>query len=163
MAWFRVQLSEEEIRIVTEEREFHPRQQVRRRMLVLWSLHCGLTREAAARVANVGVATVGRYVRAYREGGLDGLRRWEAHRPRGEMASWREIIRESFEQQPVSTIAQACERIEQLTGLKRGKTQVRLFLKGMGLKWQRMRAIPVPPKKTSPNMSRSNRSFSKPN
>jgi hypothetical protein len=28
---------------------------------------------------------------------------------------------------------------------------VRKFLHGMGLKWQRMRAVPVPPKKHSTN------------
>ena len=49
---------------------------------------------------------------------------------------------------PVCTIAKACDRIEKLTGIRRSPTQVRKFLKGLGLKWQRIRAIPVPPKKT---------------
>ncbi len=44
MAWFRGQLSEAEQRIVNEEREPHPESHVRRRLLVLWSLHCGLKR-----------------------------------------------------------------------------------------------------------------------
>ena len=45
------------------------------------------------------------------------------------------------------TIAEACQRIEELTGLKRKPTQVRQFLKKTGLKWQMVRALPVPPKK----------------
>jgi transposase len=74
MAWFRVSLSADEAPIVNAERESHPELQVRRKMLVLWSLHCGLKREQAAQVAGVGWATVERYVRAYRDGGTAGWR-----------------------------------------------------------------------------------------
>ena len=63
------------------------------------------------------------------------------------MAAYRELIRASFEKQPATTIAEACERIFQLTGLRRGPSQVRKFLKDLGLKFYRVRAIPVPPKK----------------
>jgi transposase len=85
---------------------------------------------------------------------LDGLRRWIANRPESEMASYRELIRESFEKQPVRTVAEACERIFQLTGLRRGPSQVRKFVKDMGLKFLRVRPIPVPPKKTWPSTSK---------
>jgi transposase len=159
MAWFRVELMDEEQRVVIEERESHPESHVRRKMLVLWSLHCGLKRQQAAKVAGVGLATVERYVAAYREGGLEGLRRWGVKGPVSDLAAWTGAIRDSFEQRPVSTIAEACVRIEELTGLKRGQTQVRKFLKGLGLKWQRVRAIPVPPKKTWRSMSRNRPSF----
>ena len=54
-------------------------------------------------------------------------------------------------------------KIEQLTGLQRGQTQVRQFLKGLGLKWQRIRAIPVPPKKTWRSMSPIRPCFMTPN
>jgi transposase len=155
MAWFRVQLTEEEQRVVNEERESHPEPHVRRKMLVLWSLHCGLKRTQAAKLVGVGLATVERYVAAYRDGGLAGLRQWKVRGPVSDLAAHRDAIRASFEQRPVSTIAEACARVEELTGLQRGQTQVRRFLTGLGLKWQRIRAIPVPPKKnwrsTSPN------------
>lgn len=163
MAWFRVTLTDDEQRIVREERESHPQPHVRRKMLVLWSLHCGLKRRQAAKVASVGLATAERYVAAYRDGGLDGLRRWNVQGPVSDLAAWRDTIRESFERRPVSTIAEACVRIEQLTGMRRGQTQVRRFLKGLGLKWQRVRAIPVPPKKTWRSTSPSRPSFMTPN
>jgi transposase len=163
MAWYRVVLTEEEQRVVGVERESHPEAHVRRKMLVLWSLHCGLKRQQAAKLAMVGLATVERYVAAYRDGGLAGLRQWNVQGPVSDLAAYREAIRESFAQQPVSTIAEACARIEQLTGLKRGQTQVRRFLKGLGLKWQRLRAIPVPPQKTWRSTSRRRPSFTTPN
>ena len=147
MAWFRVRLTEEEQRVVNEERCCHPNLRIREKMLVLWLLHTGLTRQQAAKAAGVSRATVQRYVAAFRQGGLDGLRQWNLSRPVSEMAAYRELIRASFEKQPATTIAEACERIFQLTGLRRGPSQVHKFLKDLGLKFYRVRAIPVPPKK----------------
>ena len=69
-------------------------------MLVLWLLHNGVTRQDAAKIVGVSRATVQRYVAAFRDGGLDGLRRWDPNRPVSEMAAYRELIRESFEKQP---------------------------------------------------------------
>jgi transposase len=162
MAWLRVRLTEDEQRIVNEERTAHPNERIRERMLVLWLLHSGLTRQKAAEIVGVGRATVQRYVAAFRDGGLDGLRRWDPNRPESEMAAYRVSIRGSFEEQPVHTVAEACERIFQLTGLRRGPSQVRKFLKDLGLRFQRVRVIPVPPKKTWPSTSKPSPSFSKP-
>jgi transposase len=162
MAWLRVQLSEEEQRIVNEERTSHPNERIRERMLVLWLLHSGLTRQKAAEIVGVGRATVQRYVAAFRDGGLEGLRRWDPNRPQSEMSAYRALIRESLEKEPVHTVAEACERIFQLTGLRRSPSQVRKFLKDLGLRFQRVRVIPVPPKKTWPSMSKPSPSFSKP-
>jgi transposase len=164
MAWFRVQLTEDEQWVVNEERANHPNPQVRNKMLTIWLLHCGVTRQKAATIVGVGRATVQRYVEAYRRGGLDGLRRSNVvAKPVSELNAYRDIIRASFHEKPVCTIAEACARIEKLTGIRRGPTQVRKFLKGMGLKWQRVRAIPVPPKKTWPSTLKTKPSFSRPN
>ena len=162
MAWLRVQLTEEEQHVVNEERLSHPNEPVRERMLVLWLLHNGVTRQKAAEIVGVGRATVQRVVAAFRDGGLNGLRPWDPNRPESVMAAFRELIREAVEKQPVRTVAEACDRIFQLTGLRRGPTQVRKFLKDLGLKFQRVRMVPVPPQKTWPSTSTSRPSFSKP-
>src|SRR5258708_4508361 len=154
MTWLRIQLTEEQQQIVDEERSSHPNLRIREKMLVLWLLHSGLTRQKAAEIVGVGRATVQRYVVAFREGGLDGLRRWNVNRPVSELVAYRELIRESFENQPACTVAEAGERIFELTGLRRGPSQVRKFLKDLGMKWQRVRAIPVPPQKTWPSTSK---------
>jgi transposase len=161
MAWFRLKLTEEESQIVEEERESHPNRSVRRRMLVLWLLHCGLARETAATVAGVGLSTVERVVQAFRDRGLDGVRQWNRKGPTSELAAYRDLIRESFEKDPVRTLAEAADRIEKLTGLRRGPTQVRKFMKDLGMTWQCMRAVPLPPKKVSRSTLLSNRSFCK--
>jgi transposase len=159
MAWFRVALSAEQQRVVNEERESHPNRRIRQKMLVLWLLHCGLTREKAAEVAGMGRTTAERIVTAFREGGLDAVRQWNVKGPASEMAAYRDLIRESFERQPACTVAEAADRIEKLTGLRRGPTQVRTFMRHLGLKWQRVRAIPLPPKKVSMSTWPINRGF----
>jgi transposase len=153
MAWLRIQLTQEQQRVVNEERSAHPNPRIREKMLVLWLLHNGVARQGAAKIVGASRATVQRYVAAFREGGLEGLRRWNPNRPASEMAAYRDLIRESFEEQPVRTVAEACERIFRLTGLRRGPSQVRKFLKDMGLKFLRVRPIPVPPQKTWPSTS----------
>ena len=159
MAWLRIQLTEEEQRVVNEERSVHPNPRIREKMLVLWLLHNGITRQNAAKIVGASRATVQRYVAAFREGGLEGLHQWNPNRPVSEMAAYRDMIRESFEKQPVCTVAEACERIFQLTGLRRSPSQVRKFLKDMGLKFLRVRPIPVPPKKTWPSTSKPRQLF----
>lgn len=149
MAWLRIELSEQEQATVNAERDGHPAPHVRRKMLVLWLLHCGLTRQKAADVAGLGRATVQRYVAAYRGGGLDGLRRWGVTGPVSDLQAHRDTIQEEFAGRPARTAAEAAQRIEALTGIRRQPSQTRHFLKGLGLKCQRVRAIPVPPKRRS--------------
>ena len=117
-------------------------------MLVLSLLHNAFNLQDAAKIVGVSRATVQRYVAAFRERRLQGLRQWNVNRPMSEMSAYRDLIRESFEKQPVRTVADACERIFQLTWLRRRPSQVRKFVKDMGLKSLRFRPIPVPPKKT---------------
>src|SRR6185295_7001619 len=156
MAWLKIALTDDEQRIVNAERDAHPGEHVRRKMLVLWLLHCGLTRQKAAEVAGLGRATVQRYVRAYQAGGLDGLRRWGVTGPVSDLAAHADAIRASLTTRPVRTTAEAADRIEQLTGIRRQPTQTRVFLAGLGFTYKRVRAIPIPPKKLSPSTSRRN-------
>jgi transposase len=151
MAWLRIQLTEQEQAAVNAERDAHPDAHVRRKMLVLWLLHCGLGRQKAAEVALLARASIQRYVAAYRDGGLDGLRRWGVTGPVSDLAAHAAGIKEEFTRLPARTIAEAAQRIEDLTGIRRQPSQVRKFLKGLGLKFQRVRAVPVPPKKVLPS------------
>ena len=101
---------------------------------------------------------------AYRDGGLQALAgRKPSPRPTSELAAHADAIRRSLTARPVRTTAEAIERIESLTGLRRGLTQTRTFLAGLGFRWQRTRAVPVPPKSRGPNTSPPNRRSSTPN
>jgi len=110
------------------------------------TLHCGVTRAQTAAVAGLGRATVQRYLVAYRDGGLDELRQWGVTGPVSDLATFADLVKTDLTASPVRTAAEARDRIKTLTGLDRGLTQTRTFLAGLGLTWQRTRAVPVPPK-----------------
>ena len=161
MAWLRVRLTEEQQHVVNEERSSHPNPRIREKMLVLWLLHNGVKRQDAAKIVGVSRATVQRYVAAFRE----GARRPTAVEPQspGERnGGLSRLDPASFQKQPACTVAEAGERIFQLTGLRRSPSQVRKFVKDVGLKFQRVCAIPVPPKKTWPSTLRPKPLFSRP-
>lgn len=145
-AWFCPTLSADEQAAVLADRDEHPDPVVRRKMFVLWAVHLGHTRQQAADLAHVGIATAKRYVLAYRDGGLEGLRRCDRHIPTSELTAHADAIRQSLTDRPVRTIAEAADRIAQLTGVRRGLTQTGTFLAGLGFRWQRVRSVPVPPK-----------------
>lgn len=146
MARSPIRLSEGDQSIVTAELEAHPDPVVRSKMLVLWLTHCGITRQQAATISGRGRATVQRYLASYREGGLEGLRHWGVTGPVSDLASFADVVKSNLTAAPVRTTAEARDRIETLTGMRRGLTQTRTFLAGLGFSWQRTRAIPVPPK-----------------
>jgi transposase len=157
----RIQLSETEHTLVQRNRLKHENLMVRRKLDVLWLLHHGHTRAEAAVIAGVARGTVQRYVADYRNGGLEALFRSERTVPVSEMEDHREILLASFRETPVRSVVEAAERIERLTGLRRGPSQVRQFLKRHGLRWQRLAAIPVPPKKVWTSMWRNSGDFTK--
>lgn len=121
--------SEEEKQAFHRERFEHPHPRVQQRMEVLWLLSQGLTNAEAARLGGVGRATVDRYIARYRQSGIEGLRKFDWVGPTSELVEHRETLEESFLRQPPQTVAEAKHRIQELTGLQRGPTQVRAFLK----------------------------------
>jgi len=106
--WFRPTLAADIQAAVLADRDQHPDPVVRRKTNVLWTVHLGHSREDAARLAHVGVATAKRYVIAYRDGGLDGLKyRENPRRPTSDLAAYAALIWQLLTEHPVRTTAEA--------------------------------------------------------
>jgi transposase len=149
MAVFRIALTEDEQRVVNAERDSHRDAHIRRKMLIVWLLHCGLTRSKAAKTAGLSRPTVQRHVLAYRTGGLDRLRRWGIRGPVSDLVAHASVIREALTHRPVRTAAEGAEQIERRTGLKRRPTQIRQFLRTeLGFRRRRTRVILARPRET---------------
>jgi transposase len=112
-----------------KERFEHPHPRVQQRMEVLWLISQGLVYPQAARLAGVSEATVDRYVAAYRQGGLEALRQLQWGNATSALLEHRDSLEESFRRNPPHTVAEARQRIKDETGIERGLTQVRVFLK----------------------------------
>ena len=125
----RLTFSEEESLALKKERFSHPNLRVQQRMDVLWFISIGETYANAARLSSVSDATVDRYVAIYRKGGIEGLKQFDWQGPTSELVSHKASLEELFRNDPPHTTAEACRRIQEATGVKRGLTQVRRFLK----------------------------------
>jgi len=125
----RITFSEEDQQAFHKERFEHPHPRVQQRMEVLWLISQGLVYPEAARLAGVSEATVDRYVATYRQGGLEALREFNWGNSTSKLLKHRDSLEESFRRNPPHTVAEACQRIKDETGIERGPTQVRAFLK----------------------------------
>jgi len=125
----RLTFSEEDSLVLKKERFSHPHPRVQQRMDVLWYISLGETYANAARLSSVSDATVDRYVAIYRKRGIEGLKQFDWKGPISELVSHNASLEELFRKDPPHTTAEACRRIEEVTGVKRGLTQVRKFLK----------------------------------
>jgi transposase len=139
---------DEDRKTLSQERYEHPDPRVQKRMEVLWLISQGLTHAKAAQLAGVSRPTAERYVTIFRLKGVAGLRQFDWCKPKSELEDHRATMEESFTANPPRSVAEACARIKELTGLDRKPTQVRAFMKKLGLKWRCVAAIPLPPKKT---------------
>jgi transposase len=125
----RLTFTAEDLQALARERYEHPHPRVQQRMELLWLISQDCKLEQAARLAGVSRATAARYLAAYRQGGVAALRECRWHQPTSALLDHRVSLAESFRQQPPTTVAEACARIKEETGLERRPTQVRAFLK----------------------------------
>jgi transposase len=116
---------------------------------VLWLKCHGLPHQQIADLAGVSLRTVQRYLGEYLEGGLKQVRRCNWRGPKTALLQHERSVEEYFWDHPPRSTKQAAKVIFERTGVRRGLTQVRSFLKGhLGLRYRKVAAIPVPPKKT---------------
>ena len=125
----RLSFSEADQQALRRERYEHPHPRVQQRMDVLRIVSLGETYANAARLAGVSEATADRYVAIYRKHGIDGLREFGWTQPVSELVSHQTSLEEMFRLDPPHTTAEACRCIKEATGVERGLTQVRQFLK----------------------------------
>lgn len=143
-----VTFSEADLGMIACERYHHPDPRVQRKMEVLWLLHHGETHERVATLAGVSRRSVHRYLTDYLEGGLGLIRRCPHKGPVSQLDGQQASLEEYFDKHPPHTAKEAQRVIEQRAGIRRGLTQVRRFLRRLGLKPRKASAIPVPPKST---------------
>jgi transposase len=115
------------------ERFHHPHPRVQEKMEVLWLKSRGLPHTEIARLTDLSRRTVQRYLDEYLEGGLDALRRVKFHRPESDLATHAQSLEDYFLENPPRSAREAQRVIEDLTGLRRSLTQVRVFLHRAGV------------------------------
>jgi transposase len=98
-------------------------------MEVLWLKSQGCTHEDIARLAAVSRRSVQRYLDEFADGGLERLRRLPWKGKANELAAHQPSLEDYFLEYPPRSAREAQAAIEQQTGVRRGLTRVRAFLK----------------------------------
>lgn len=93
--------------------------------------------------ADVHRNSVTRWTKIYMEQGVEGLRSVACYRPVSDLVSYADKIKADFKETPPRDVSEARKRIKQLTGLKRGLTQVRKFVKHvLNFRYRKFRPLP---------------------
>ncbi len=133
----------EEIKVLHYQRIHHPHPRVRLKMEALYLKSQNFAHQDIARLCRISESTLRRYLRDYATGGMNKLSEITFYRPQSELAHHREVISASFQDCPPATVAEAAARIKELTGLERKPSQVRQFMKSLGMKPLKVGMIPA--------------------
>jgi len=137
-----IQFTEEAKQALDYERFNYPDPRVQRKMEVLWLVSQGLSRSEVACLAGVSTKTVRRYIKRYKRGGIEALKQSLYRGRQSELDPHVQSLQEYFAEHPPCTVKEAQAAIERLTGIRREESQVRAFLKRLGLRRRKMGTVP---------------------
>ena len=124
------------------ERYHHPHPKVQRRMEVLYLKSQGLAHQEIRRLCRISESTLVTYLKLYQTGGIAALKILHYQGPTSALDAHQARLREHFHDHPPRTSAEARSEIQELTGLTRCPTQIRAFLKRLGMKYQKVGYVP---------------------
>jgi transposase len=123
----------EDLDSIRSERYHHPHPRVQQKMEVLWLKSQGFTHADIARLAGVSRRSVQRYLDEFADGGLERIRLLPWKGKANELATHPASLEDYFRQKPPRSTREAQAAIEQQTGVRRGLTQTRVFLKKLSV------------------------------
>jgi len=133
----------EDLKALAYERFQHPHPRVQRRMEALWLKSQGLPHHQIAVLCGVSENTLRSYFRAWQAGGIEQLKTLHFRRPESELEQHLGVLEDYFFSHPPATANEAQAKIEELTGIRRSPTQVRQFLKRLGLRRLKVGCLPA--------------------
>ena len=139
----RLEFSESDQRALNYERYHHPHPRVQQRMEALWLKSQGVPHHQIARLCCLSGNTLRAYLKQYQAGGVEALKHLSFQRPQSALQAQRETIEAHLRDHPPQTINEAVAVIETLTGLRRSPTQIRRFLKQLGLNCLKVGLLPA--------------------
>lgn len=138
----KIHFSPEEIRELRYERFHHPHPLVQQKCEALLLKAVQLPTAKIAEILDITENTVRNYFHEYLAGGYTSLKAIRYQGQPSQLREHRTSIEEEFRLRPPASVAEAAERIAELTGVRRGLTQTRQFLKHLGLRFRKVAPLP---------------------
>ncbi len=138
-----IEFTEDQIEQLRQERFTHPHPRVQKKMEALLLKSEGLPHGRIAKLLGISENTLREYFREFLDGGIERLTEIAWTGTTSKLSPFRQLIKEDFEAHPPATLQEAQQRIEQLTGIGRGGSQVHEFLKSLGFSWRKVGTLPA--------------------
>lgn len=139
----RINLSDADIDALRHERyhHLHPRVQQKAEAILMKSQ--GFKHKDICKFMGISLNTFREYLREYQEGGIERIKEVRFHKPKSQLDNHIDTLENYFREHPVSSVKEAMDKIEELTGLHRSENRVREFLKRIGMKRRKVGMIPA--------------------
>ncbi|CAN5666578.1 hypothetical protein BH23CYA1_BH23CYA1_00450 [soil metagenome] len=138
-----LEFSDAAIAALDYERYHHPHPQVQRKMEVLYLKSQGLPHHQIRQLCRIqSRTTLVTYLRQYEEGGIEALKQLHYKGQSSQLNAHIASLKAHFEAHPPRTAAEAQAEIERLTGIKRSPTQIKAFLKRIGMQSRKVGYLP---------------------
>ena len=139
-----IEFTDEQVEQLAFERYHHSHPRVQRKMEAVFLEAKGLLQQDVCELVGISRTTLWGWLRDFQDGGVEGLKRWNAGGSTSEFEEHTDAICEHLAEHPPHTIVEARQAIEELTGIRRSETQIRELLKRLG--FQRLKTGSLPAK-----------------
>jgi transposase len=134
--------SAEQLKQLDEARFSQKTDAINRRVNAVYFHGLGFKRSEAARLANVSINTLRKFVAGFEAGGLAAVTADARQGPPSALDPHVQMIRADFADRPPTSVAQAADRIAHLTDVRLKETRVREFMHELGMAPRRLAPIP---------------------
>jgi transposase len=138
----RLAFTPEDIAALEYERYHHPHPKVQKKMEVVYLKSQGLPHHVIRHLCHISKTTLTTYLRDYQAGGIERLKELHYQGQPSALSAHSATLETYFRQHPPQTITEAQDVIHKLTGIKRSPTQIRIFLRRLGMRCRKVGYIP---------------------
>lgn len=138
----RIEFTQTDIEQLHYERFHYPCPRVQLKMEALFLKSQGFSHKQIRSICKISSVTLVAYLRQYLEGGIERLKLNLHKGKENELRPHAETLRETFLKNPPKSTKEAARIIKEYTGIERKPTQVRDFMRSLGLHYRKVAAIP---------------------
>jgi transposase len=120
----------------------HPCPAVQRRAEVILLAACRLQHNVITEALDLHPNTVTRFIVMFNDGGMERLKQWRKGDTDTELGDFDRQTREYWDKHPPRSAQEAASHLESVTGIRRGLTAVRGYLRRLGFKYRKAGGVP---------------------
>jgi len=135
--------SQADILELNYERFHYPSPIVQKRMHVLYLKYLGVGHQEIAGMMDVHPNSVTNFIKLFRTGGMNAIKELNYNGSKSELTNHSHTLEKEFERHPPLSSKEAGNKILSLTGIERCPTQIRAFMKRIGMRFLKLGHVPA--------------------